>query len=134
MEQLKSFDWSGISNRKSLHGTEEPLVEEIIQHAFPFKHPSFTAFQESWAVADAATKTWHISVDLGRSRVLKHARYWTLSRTVASDGDAEVSASTLPSGAKKLEVSAYPCRWDEELVVKVPADASGKTQVHSVIL
>ncbi len=134
MEQLGPFDWSGISDRKSLHDPEEPLVEEIIQHAFPFKHQSFTAFQESWAVVDQTTKTWHITVDLGKSRVLKHARYWTLSRTGTGDGNSEVAAGSLPSGAKKLEVSTYPCRWNEEFTVNVPADASGKTRIHSVFL
>lgn len=132
--QFEPFDWSKISNRRSLQDSNDPLIEEIIQTARPFEHKSFAALLDAQAVADQTDGIWQITMDLGKSRVLSMVKFWSVG------GLGHVPP---PTGTEKLEAAVWPCRYGEKLIVDVPAqakgfgpyvDASGKTRIRSVRL
>jgi hypothetical protein len=137
-KELKSLDWSQITERRTAESNEPSLVREIVATSRPWEHPAFTVLTELEPVIKAPSDGWLLTFKLGQSAVLKRAKHWTLSRLGsqrAGTGDARPAAlSRNLLGAEKLVVDTYPAELDRPLAVVVPDGRSGKTHLRGMRL
>lgn len=121
LSELEPFDWATITDRRPTRDEDNPLVRQIVAQPRPFEHPHYDL--PGAIDTDGARR---LAVDLGRSQVLKLARYWTLDRTAGK--------TALPNQTEKHDVEAIPIRIDESVGGKVAVNADGKTQIRSIRL
>ncbi len=121
LSELEPFDWASITERHAERDEKNPLVRQIVAQPSPFEHPHYDLLGKTDRGGSG-----RLAVDLGRSRVFKLARYWTLGRT---------ASKTAPSNqTERHDVEAVPIRIDESVGGQVAVNADGKTQIRSVRL
>jgi len=110
------FDWAAISNRRVLRDAENPLVQGIVAHNLPYKHPEYDLLGQLSMGDDR-----RFSVELGRSGRLKQARHWTLGRVGPEEPGHHLIGGKVP-GTRDVNVWTFPFRKDAPLVVHLSAD------------
>jgi hypothetical protein len=117
--EIERFDWTSITDRNILRDAENPLVQQIVAHDAPFEHGQYKLFGQILS-GDAP----RIAVDLGRSRVLTQARYWTLSHVGSRDGGRDLLGNLIP-GPADFSVQTFPVRLNEPQVIHLRASHVG---------
>ena len=135
--KVEPFDWASISDRRILRDEDNPLVQGVVAHRLPHEHPRFELLGQL-STGDGR----HFSVELGRSRLLRHARHWTLT-CVGPEERGHHLIDDQSAGARKVEVQTFPFRKDVPLVVHLPGNRmtdsgksdeseKSKTQIRSI--